>query len=311
MDLFVILSDPICYSINSISMGDVVTTAPIIKYAINHFHRNTDYKILVRPYYYDIFKSFVPDDKLGDQRQPFTCVVPWQIRYLNTPRSTNARTTSMHMHLSTFSSIQLLNRIIPSNDMNYLKLPDVDVSRFGIDFSKAVLIIVTYRDEVRRIPFDTVAGITDWTLRKGLLPVYIGRIDESAMWKDSPFRLAFDRDLPTGGVDLLNKTSILEMAAVMSRSKVVVGMDSGPIHIAGTTNVPIVCGFTNVAPEHRWPLRKDGAFVPVVSDVSCRHCQSRWFLNYHDFGFCYFKHADCVSQMTAERFIKALERLNL
>ena len=303
-----IIADPVCYSLNSISLGDVIAAAPVVKYAINHFHKETDYKVLVRPYYWDIFKTFVPEDKLGDQSQPYSCVTPWQIRYLNTPRSTNARTTSMHMHLSTFASIQLLNRFMPQQELNYLPLPKVDVSHFGIDFSKAVLIVVTYRDEVRKISFETVAGIAEWATKKGLIPVYIGRVDTSEQWKDSPFKMAFDNDLPAG-ISLLNQTSLLEMASIMALSRVVVGLDSGPIHVAGTTAVPIVCGFTNVAPEHRFPVRTNGVFIPVVPDLPCSHCQSRWCLNYHDFGFCYFKHADCIKQMSADRFIKSLTHL--
>ena len=305
-----IIADPVCYSLNSISMGDVIAAAPVVNYAINTFHKNTDYKVLVRPYYWDIFRSFVPEDKLGDQGQPFTFHPPWQIRYLNTPRSTNARTTSMHMHLSTFASIQLLNRLIPEDALAYLSLPSVDVDYFNVDFSKAVLIVVTYRDDVRRISFSTVAGIAEWVMSKGLLPVYIGCVDSSEIWKDSPFKLAFDA-LPEGGINLLNKTSILELASIMSQSRAVVGLDSGPIHVAGTTSVPIVCGFTNVAPEHRFPIRPKGIFIPVTPDLDlpCSHCQSRWCLNYYDFGFCYFKHADCVKQMTADKFIKALDHI--
>lgn len=303
-----IISDPVCYSLNSISMGDVIAAAPIIKYAINTFHKNTDYKVLVKPYYYDIF-DFVPKDKIADQGQVFTCVIPWQIRYLNTPRSTNARTTSMHMHLTTFASIQLLNRLIEVDDMKYLPFSKVDVSHFNLDFSKCVLIVVTYRDEVRKIPFETVSGVAQWVRSRGLIPVYIGRVDESEMWKDSPFRLSFDT-LPEG-VNLLNKTTVLEMASIMALSRVVVGMDSGPIHVAGTTSVPIVCGFTNVAPEHRVPIRDNGIFIPIVPEVECAHCQSRWCLNYHDFGYCYFKHVDCLKQMTALKFIRALESLGL
>jgi len=289
-------------------MGDVIATAPIIKYAIDTFHKKSDYKVLVVPYYNDIF-NFVPNDNLGDQGYPYSFTPPWQIRYLNTPRSTNARITSMHMHLTTFASIQLLNRFIPAAHMKYLPLPEVNVEHFGLDYSKAVLIVVTYRDEVRKISFEAVAGIAEWVRDRGLIPVYIGRVDSSEMWKDSPFRLSFD-SLPEG-VDLVNKTTILEMASIMSRSLAVVGLDSGPIHVAGTTSVPIVCGFTNVAPEHRFPIRDKGIFIPIVPEEECRHCQSRWCLNYHDFGYCYFKHANCVKQMTAEKFIKALITLGL
>ena len=304
-----IIADPVCYSLNSISMGDVIAAAPVIKYAIEHFHKNTDYHVLVRPYYFDLFNHFVPADKLSDQSQPFSCNVPWQIRYLNTPRTTNARTTSMHMHLSTFASIQLLNRIIPEEKRHYLPLPQVNTDHFNIDFSKTVLIIVTFRDAVRRISFETVAGITEWVLNKGFTPVYIGRVDTSEMWKDSPFKLSFDALPQMGGIDLLNKTSILELASIMNKARAVVGLDSGPIHVAGTTKVPIVCGFTNVAPEHRYPIRAAGTFIPVVPTLDCSHCQSRWCLNYHDFGFCYFKHTECIKQMTAAKFTAALDGL--
>lgn len=289
-------------------MGDVIAAAPVVKYAIEHFHKEADYHVLVKPYYFDLFNYFIPTAKMGDQGKPWSYSVPWQVRYLNTPRSTNARITSMHMHLSTFASIQLLNRIIPDEHLYYLPLPEVDISHFDIDFSNAVIIVVTYRDEVRKIPFELVKGVSEWAADCGFTPVYVGRIDNSEVWKDSPFKLSFDM-LPTSGVDLLNKTSVLELATIIGRSRVVVGMDSGPIHVAGTTKTPIVCGFTNVTPEHRIPIRKEGAFIPVVSDLPCSHCQSRWSLNYYDFGFCYFKHYDCIKQMTSEKFIRALERI--
>lgn len=304
-----IISDPVCYSLNSISLGDVIAAAPVVKYAVETFHEKATYHLLARPYYFDLF-DFVPKDKLGDQSQPFSCTVPWQIRYLNTPRTTNARTTSMHMHLSTFASIQLLNRIIPDEFLNYLPLPKVDVSHFNIDFSKAVLIIVTFRDDVRRISYETVKGISDYAVAKGLTPVYIGKVDSSEIWKDSPFKLAFDNaEMPSGGVSLLNKTTILELASIMDQSYAVVGLDSGPIHLAGTTSVPIICGYTTVSPVHRFPRRKKGIFKAIAPKIDCIHCQSNWSLNYYDFGFCYFKHYDCLKQMTADKFISALESL--
>ncbi len=300
-----ILSDPVCYCINSISMGDVIATAPIIKYAINNFHTNTDYKVLVKSCYNDFF-TFVPNDKLGDQGEQHSFTPPWMVRNLNTPKSKNARITSMHMHLTTFASIQLLNRIIPQDQRSYIDVPKVDIGHFDIDFSKAILIVVTYRDDVRRIPLDTVKGVTDWVLSQGLLPVYIGKLDDSAIWGNAPFRLSFDA-LPENGINLLNKTSLRELVSIMANSIAVIGLDSGLIHLAGTTSVPIVCGFTNVAAEHRFPIRSDKTiFIPIKPSVQCSHCQSYWNLHYHDFGYCYFKHAKCVEQMSADKFIKAL-----
>jgi len=302
-----IIADPLCYCINSIALGDVLATAPVVKYAVETFHKNTDYKVLIRPYYWDIYKSFLPEDKLGDQTVSHSFNLPWQIRYLNTPKSNNARTTAMRMHLSTFASIQLLDRVLPLKTLNYLPLPKVPLDHFDFDISKSVLIIVTYRDDIRKISLEAVTEISEWVAKQGLIPVFIGKVDTSEQWVDSPFKLAFD-SLPKG-VDLVNKTSVFELASIMAKAKAVVGMDSGNIHVAGTTSVPIVCGFTNVAPEHRIPIRKEGKFIAVQPDVECRHCQSYWLLNYHDFGYCYLKHTKCLQEITGQKFIKALKRV--
>jgi len=294
-------------------MGDVLAAAPIVKWAIDRFHKDGRYKVLAIPQYRDIFE-FVPDSHFGDQRGKHTFQNTWQIRYLNTPRSANARTTSMRMHLSEFASIQLTDRIIPEEERRYLPLPTVEIGHFGLDPRECVFIIVTYRDETRRIPFETVLEISEYVVARGLKPVYIGREDDDPMWKDNPFRLSFDK-LPDCGVSLLNKTSMLEMASLFRDARCVVGMDSGPIHVAGTTGgkVPIVCGFTTVAPEHRIPLRERGLFISVVPEsLPCRHCQSHWMLSYHNFGTCYFGHMLCVKRgMTGEAFVKALRQVFL
>lgn len=304
-----LVSDPICYNINSISLGDTLAAAPVVKWAIENFHQQADYKVLAKPYYRELF-HFVPDDKFGNQGELHSFKANWMIRNLNTPRGgPNPRTTSMRMHLTLFASIQLLDRIVPH--LVYLPLPKVPVDHFKIDFSKAVLIIVTYRDEVRRISFEAVSGIASWVQSQGLIPVYIGKEDDSPMWKDSPFKKAFDQ-LPGNGIDLLNKTSILELASIMGQAKAVVGIDSGPIHIAGTTTIPIVCGYTTVSPECRVPLRTKGLFYPIAPALPCKHCQSAWNVNYHDFGFCPLNDLKCAPGMTAGKFIAGLKKvLNL
>jgi len=300
-----IIADPICYAINSISMGDVIAAAPVVSWAIRNFHQDGNYKVLTIPHYRSLF-HFVPDENYGDQRTKHSFNPPWQIRYLNTPKSANARTTSMRMHLSDFASIQLTDRIIPKDDRFYLPVPKVDISHFGLDTSKCVFIIVTYRDSSRKITFEAVKGIAEHVAAKGLVPVYVGREDNDAIWQDSPFKMSFD-SLPKEGVSLVNKTSMAELVSLMAGAKCVVGMDSGPIHLAGTTEVPIVCGYTSVSPEVRYPLRMPRKLAPVIPTSPCRHCQNRWALNYHDFGTCYFKHTNCVNELTAEKFISALD----
>lgn len=298
-----LLSDPVCYNINSISLGDVIAAAPVVKWAIENFHKNCDYKVLAKLYYRDIF-NFVPNANFGEQGLSHSFVSKWIIRNINTPKSTEARISSMRMHLTTYASIQLVDRIV--ENLYYLPLPKVDISHFGIDFSKSVLIIVTYRDEVRRIPHEAVYKIASWVENQGLIPIYIGKEDNSPMWKDSPFRRCFDQ-MPATGIDLLNKTTILELASIMNVAKAIVGLDSGPIHIAGTTEIPIVCGFTTVSPECRIPRRKVGNFYSVVPNMDCKHCQSSFNLNYHDFGRCPLSDLKCTFDMTGDKFIEGIK----
>ena len=304
-----IISDPICYSINSISMGDVIAAAPVVQWAVRHFHANGQYLVLALPAYRDLF-PFVPDENFGDQTQPFSYKPPWQLRYLNTPRSANARTTSMRMHLSEFASIQLTDRIIPRDDRLYVPLRKVPVDHFAFDHTRAVYIVVTYRDAPRKITFEAVKGVAEYVAALGLIPVYIGREDDDPIWQDSPFKRSFKK-LPKVGVSLLNMTTMLELASLFAEGRAVVGIDSGPIHLAGTTGVPIVCGYTSVGPEVRMPLRIPRRIATVVPDSECRHCQNRWQLNYHNFGTCYFGHTNCVAELTAEKFITGLKSLGI
>lgn len=60
-------------------------------------------------------------------------------------------------------------------------------------------------------------------------------------------------------VDLIGQTSVTELAALMSRLHLFVTADTGPLHVACATDVPIVAlfGATPVASYGPWPPRED------------------------------------------------------
>lgn len=298
--------DPVCYAVNSISMGDIIVSAAVIKWAIKNLHPDGEYTVLVYPRFKDIL-HFVPETNYKPFGHPWKFQKPYLIRYLNTIRGDGgARTTSLRMPLWQFASIQLTDRVIPKEELSYVSLPEVPVDQFGVDFSNAVLISCTHVTDVRTWSYETVHGIAEWVRDRGMVPVYIGKVDNDPILKDSPFRASF-KDVPSFGVDLRNKTSMTEIASIMNRSKAIVGIDGGLIHLAGTTSIPIVCGYTTCEPTNLHPLRTPLNVWNVVPDSECRHCQSRTNLNYHDYGFCYLGHANCVKEMTADKFIRGLE----
>jgi hypothetical protein len=105
-------------------------------------------------------------------------------------------------------------------------------------------------------------------------------------------------------IDLRDETSLMETAAILARSQLVLGVDNGLIHLAASARAPkIVCGFTTVAPVHRVPSNyNDTDFFIVVppESLTCRFCQSKQILlsDQHDFRFCIKGNLQCVPLLT-------------
>ena len=71
-------------------------------------------------------------------------------------------------------------------------------------------------------------------------------------------------------VDLIGKTSLREMIMVLSKSAVVVGGDTGPLHIAASLNVNTVALMNPTSVEKFAPLNIKG--VALTADYDCNNC---------------------------------------
>jgi ADP-heptose:LPS heptosyltransferase len=227
---------------------------------------------------------------------------------LNTPKSTFNRNTPKHMHLGVFSSIKLADRILDEKYLRYVPLKEVDVSRFGIDFSNTVIFVSTYRDETRSWHAKSMLETAEYVKSLGLVSVFVGKTDMNEGTELKP-KTSLPDNVDAYGVDLRNKTSIEELASICGKAKAVVGMDSGPIHLAGTTSVPIVCAFTSIFPEYRVPYREKGEFYPVTADIPCIGCESDWESHYWNFEKCYLKTIDCCNLLGSDKFIEQLKKI--
>lgn len=58
-----------------------------------------------------------------------------------------------------------------------------------------------------------------------------------------------------GVVDRVNQLSLLETVALMRLADLVICTDSGPLHLAGATETPLIGIFSSVLGEHRMPFR--------------------------------------------------------
>jgi len=298
------------YCLNSAAVGDLIAAAPILKHAIETYHQQTDYKVGIYPDFKDLF-PFVPEEKFTEISGSYD--KEYSVRYLNIPAPGGnlCKLTPSRLKLTHYACIGLMAKILSDAELQYVPLKPVDISKYGVDFNKAVVIITTYRDKQRTILPTEIKKIAEYVYAKGLIPVYVGKTGSISIWKNN---LAMtDFEYPGFGVDLRDKTSFRELATIISKSRAVVGMDGGPIHIAWTTQTPVVCGFTTIKPELRIPYRGLAQTIPVVPNIVCNFCESDWNLNFWDFSNCPRKMevAECVSKMSAFKFISALERLNI
>ena len=101
----------------------------------------------------------------------------------------------------------------------------------------------------------------------------------------------------------------------MDSAIAVVGADTGLIHLAACTDVPIICGYTTVDPDLRMPYRHNELgwnLTPITPPKSdCRYCSSSLFLNNVNFNECLQKEYQCIDSLSAEAFINELKIRNI
>jgi ADP-heptose:LPS heptosyltransferase len=99
-----------------------------------------------------------------------------------------------------------------------------------------------------------------------------------------------------------NALTLAELRGVLDDAALFIGGDSGPLHIASTSNVPVVGLYGPTLPERSAPWRP--AAIPTVSidagALPCRPCDQRVCVT-HDYR--------CLAHITADAVREAAERL--
>lgn len=112
-----------------------------------------------------------------------------------------------------------------------------------------------------------------------------------------------------GLLNLVNHLTIHEIRELMKRASVFVGMDSGMIHVAMTTDVPVVGLFTVANPQYRLIARPETKSIALVPKSECRFCL-------HEqpapvtFVACKFGTNACLSEITPSSVIEAIKEVS-
>jgi GT2 family glycosyltransferase/ADP-heptose:LPS heptosyltransferase len=106
-------------------------------------------------------------------------------------------------------------------------------------------------------------------------------------------------------LDLRGKTKVPELAYVIQHAKLFVGIDSFPMHVAQTFDVPGVCFFGSVVPDTRLVSKK---MLPVTANnVKCLGCHHRQLPPCTVTSVCETQFLDCINQVSVNQMMAKIQ----
>lgn len=292
--------------------GDLICSLVATHYNITHYP-NVQFLVWVPDYLLSLTKHLLPKGisirNFTDAKTKYNASLPgvstkWSS--FHTPMRTHPVDYGFHM----LSDRHVYNL----NEKNYLSIRPEEINLFKYHLpEKYVVLCAAAAEKVKEMPVDTMNQLIDYVIEKGYVPVFLGRTKSETGVKNlnivaKPLEINYNK-----GINLLDKTDLLEAAGIMNNAKCVIGMDGGLIHVAGCTNTNIVSAYTIASPEHLAPIRNGSQsykFWAVEPDnVLNKYYQTNNNFNY---GQDYRKFPGwekVVETITAEKFINILENI--
>ena len=118
----------------------------------------------------------------------------------------------------------------------------------------------------KRLTKEQSLSIIQFILENHVHPILLGGrdiLEQSAVLEQT----ISDKKL----INLVGKTSLEESGAVIKRSKVFVGTDSGIMHLASAVGTPVVALFGS-SNRHKWGPPQDKNHVVISNPVACSPC---------------------------------------
>lgn len=187
-------------------------------------------------------------------------------------------------------------------DLDAVQLPE---AAQALTPGRYIVVTTGQTGESRKVPAQYWNHVIEHVVQLGYTPVFIGK-RESVTGNLKNVHTVFPKELRFDlGVNLLDQTSLLQAASIMSRAACVVGHDNGMLHLAGCTEVPIVFGYNLASPEHRRPLRPVGKTIDITltpQELACIHCQSNTnFVIGYAFTRCFYGDNKCIDILFADQ----------
>jgi ADP-heptose:LPS heptosyltransferase len=244
-------------------------------------------------------------------------------KYDNTRTAISTKSNNQHSpmrtHPTKFAYHVLCDMEPTLDNLSYLKIDSskIDIDKFTLP-NNIVAIQGAYTEIVKTMPVETFNKLVDYIIEKGYTPVFLGKTENKSGIHKLVYKAKVNEEYDLAkGINLLNKTNLLESAKIIETSKLFIGIDGGLSHLAGFTNTNILAGYTFASNDQLMPTRNsifgDKVFSIVPDEsLKCRFCQTNFTLLFNnDMRNCLYKDFECVKHMTFEKFKKQIDDNNL
>lgn len=278
----------IYYFIHSNSFGDTIASTPTLR-SLSLSHRSkinviTHVKHIFNgnPYVHDVY-SFAEFENLNLR----DFVKYESFRYPGQKDGNGIEKKFSCIDTRQLHSMDLGFQLLPE-DMGYDFYPDP----LSLDIElpkKYVVLHVTTNWANRTWDYNNWKNLIKWLKDNQIFTVLIGsgyREELHNSYSDKPL----DKECPMFddyyGLDLTNKGTMSDMWWVINGSQCIVTMDSGPLHLAGTTDVDIIQLGSAINPKFRSPYRNGSQnYKYHYLGGSCNlFCNSNLYYNVKEWG---------------------------
>jgi len=149
-------------------------------------------------------------------------------------------------------------------------------------------------------PSGRMASLVEKLVRDGLPVVVTGAPDERERAIVDVMLAALPEQCKADVLDLTGKLSLLELAALTTRARLFVGVDSAPMHIAAAVGTPAVALF-GPSDEAEWRPWGVAHRVVTSTDFPCRPCRND--------GCGGGKISECLTTLPVDRVATAIDAL--
>lgn len=182
----------------------------------------------------------------------------------------------------------------------YSRMPNMTGLKHPYDLPEKYIVLTPGATaKARTMPAKAFNELVNFVIEIGMTPVFLGKKDFAHNGPNSDYFARIDPEYDfSKGVDLTEKTSLLEAVAIIEKSQCVVGLDNGLLHFAGCTETPIVFGHTVASVDHRKIRRPKGQTINIALEkksLPCIGCQSNMrFVIGHSFKYCIYDDYKCL-----------------